>query len=170
MAAEPEEKLTEGAKEALKEELKDFCKELFKYGLWVVALTYFVLSSRNSMQMHSAALVRRAAFNLADGALGGPAPSADGFWPYIIASTNTIVQDDYFTLEQPSSKMRKLRGTAIIGSQLRQVRVSGGSCTAFYDAIQSISSQAAVPAPCYGSASWLSSSTAFAKDWQQSFM
>ena len=166
----PEEKLTDGAKQALKEELKDFCKELFKYSMWVVALTYFVLSSRNSAQMHSAALFLRATFNLNDGAQGAPAPSANGFWPYMMASTQTIALDDYFTLEQPSSKYRKLRGTAILGSQLRQVRASGQTCTAFYDSIQK-ASLVQVPAPCYGSAGVLSSAAgAFTKEWQGSFM
>ena len=56
---EEEEKLTEGAKEALKEELKDFLRELTKFTLWVLALTFVALSSRNNVQMHNAALFLR---------------------------------------------------------------------------------------------------------------
>lgn len=161
--------LTEGAKEALKEELKDFLKELTKFGLWVLALTFVVLSTRNSAQIHSAALFLRAQFNLNDGAEGAPSSSGDGFWPYIIDATSKINQDDLFARERPSVKYRKLHGTTVLGSQLRQVRVSGASCSAFHDATQAASS-VTISAPCFGSAGLLSSSSAFTKEWRPSFM
>jgi hypothetical protein len=161
--------LTEGAKEALKEELKDFLKELTKFGLWVLALTFVVLSTRNSAQIHSAALFLRAQFNLKDGAEGAPSSSSDGFWPYIIDATSKINQDDLFARERPSAKYRKLHGSTVLGGQLRQVRVSGASCSAFHDATQAASS-VTISAPCFGSAGLLSSSSAFTKEWRPSFM
>jgi hypothetical protein len=92
-----EEQLTEGAKEALKEELKDFLRELCKFSLWALALTFVVLSSRNSSQLHSAALILRSSFNLENGADGGPSPSGEGFWPYIVDAVSKITRDDFVT-------------------------------------------------------------------------
>ncbi len=166
--AEQEVQLTEGAKEALKEELKDFLKELIKFTLWVSALTFVVLSSRNSGQMHSAALVLRTTFNLGEGADGGPSPSGDGFWPYIIDATSKINQNDYSANEQPSSKFRKVSGAAVLGSRLRQIRSIGGSCTPFYDAVAAASTQTKLP--CFGDAGILTSSSSFTKEWRTSFM
>jgi hypothetical protein len=164
-----EEQLTEGAKEALKEELKDFLRELTKFTLWSLALTFVVLSSRNSAQMHSAALLLRSTFNLADGAEDGPSSSGEGFWPYIIDATSKINQDDYFAEERPPSKFQKLQGTTVLGSRLRQIRSVGGVCPPFYDSVQT-SSPVKVPAPCFGEAGVLSSSSSFTKEWQKSFM
>ena len=168
METQEEEQLTEGAKEALKEELKDFLKELMKFTLWVSALTFVVLSSRNSAQMHSAALVLRSAFSLDVGANGSPSPSGDGFWSYIIDVTSKINKNDYSADEQPSSKFRKLSGATVLGSRLRQVRSVGSSCTPFYDAVTAVSKQTQLP--CYGDAGILTSSSSFTKEWQGNFM
>jgi hypothetical protein len=168
-ANQQEEQLTEGAKEALKEELKDFLRELTKFTLWSLALTFVVLSSRNSAQMHSASLLLRSTFNLDDGAQDGPSSSGDGFWPYITDATSKINQDDYFSEERPPSKYRKLRGTTVLGNRLRQVRSVGDACPPFYDSVQK-ASPVQVPAPCFGEAGVLSSSNSFTKEWQKSFM
>jgi hypothetical protein len=166
---EEEVQLTEGAKEALKEELKDFLRELTKFTLWVLALTFVALSSRNSVQMHNAALFLRATFNLDDSVEGAPSSTGEGFWPYIIDATSKINQDDVFASERPSTKYRKLRGIAIFGSQLRQVRAPGTSCTKFYDSVQGAST-VKINAPCFGSAGVLSSSGTFTKEWREGFM
>ncbi len=166
---EEEVPLTEGAKEALKEELKDFLRELTKFTLWVLALTFVALSSRNNVQMHNAALFLRTKFNLAEGANGEPSSTGDGFWPYIIDATAKINEDDSFASERPATRFRKLQGIVVFGSQLRQVRVLGGSCTKFYDSVQEASS-VKIKAACYGSAGMLSSSSAFNKEWREGFM
>jgi hypothetical protein len=168
-ALEEDAPLTEGAKEALKEELKDFLRELTKFTLWVLALTFVALSSRNSVQMHNAALFLRTTFNLANGAEGAPSSTGEGFWPYITDATAKINQDDVFSIERPATKFRKLRGIVVFGSQLRQVRVPGGSCTKFYDSVQQATS-VKINAPCFGSAGVLSSSSTYTKEWREGFM
>ena len=166
---EEEVPLTEGAKEALKEELKDFLRELTKFTLWVLELTFVALSSRNSVQMHNAALFLRSTFNLAEGAEGGPSSTGEGFWPYIIAATEKINIDDSIASERPASKFRKLRGITVLGSRLRQVRVPGAPCSAFYAAVQA-ASPVNIRAPCFGAAGVLSSSGTFTKEWREDFM
>jgi hypothetical protein len=163
------EHLTEGAKEALKEELKDFLRELTKFTLWVSALTFVVLSSRNSVQMHNAAVFLRDFFDLAEDAAGAPPPSADGFWQFIIGATAKINQPDEIAQESPSSTYVKLGGTTVFGSRLRQIRVRGDSCASFYDAVQEAAA-VTVEIPCFGSGGLLSTSTSYKKEWRDTFM